>query len=138
MALDPISGIAELANSIISRVWPDKTEVQKQQFALELQRLLSESALLTKQMDVNTAEASNPNRTWITWRELVGYICATAFAWFYVGQPIITYFVVVTGHPAPILPTFDMASLMYLLTGMLGIAGIKTYEKTKLDSNNKK
>lgn len=138
MALDPLTGIAELANSIVSRIWPDKTEVQKQQFALELQKLLSQSSLLTKQMDVNAAEAANPNRTWITWRESVGYICATAFGWFYVVQPVLTYFYVITGHPVPILPTFDMASLMSLLAGMLGIAGLKTYEKVQATADNKK
>jgi hypothetical protein len=35
------------------------------------------------------------------------------------------------GHPIPDLPEFDMASLMTVLMGMLGLGGLRTFEKAR-------
>lgn len=103
----------------------------KRQFLLELEQRVGELDLAKKQIDVNTAEANNPNRTWMTWRELAGYVCVAAMSWAYVLQPMITYVVVVSGHPAPVLPEFDTYSLMMILGTMLGMGSLKSFEKIK-------
>jgi len=36
-----------------------------------------------------------------------------------------------TGVETPELPVFDMGSLMTVLMGMLGLGGLRTFEKTK-------
>jgi hypothetical protein len=35
------------------------------------------------------------------------------------------------GVTIPELPTFDMSSLLTVLMGMLGLGGLRTFEKTK-------
>lgn len=115
----------------MNKLWGNKDDELKRQFIIEMQQQLASSDILKKQLDINIAEANNPNRKWITWRELIGYICALSFGWTYLLQPVVTYLVVVSGHPAPMLPALDMTQLMMLLGTMLGVGSLKTYEKVK-------
>ncbi len=39
------------------------------------------------------------------------------------------------GHPVD-LPTLDLSQMMPLVTGMLGLAGMRTYEKTQNTQSN--
>jgi hypothetical protein len=46
-------------------------------------------------------------------------------------MPLILFGVTVSGVEIPALPEFDMGSLMTVLMGMLGLGGLRTFEKTK-------
>lgn len=129
--MDPITLILSTVGTIVNKIFPDKTESEKQRFILELQKQLSETDILKSQLEINKAEAANPNRKWVSWRELIGYICAFSFGWTYLLQPVITYCVVIAGYPAPNLPALDMTQLMLLLGTMLGVGGLKSYEAVK-------
>lgn len=115
----------------MNKIWGNKDDELKRQFILEMQKELSVSDILKKQLDINIAEASNPNRKYPTWRELIGYICAFSFGWTYLLQPMITYIVVISGHPSPNLPALDMTQLMYLLGTMLGVGSLQAYRDVK-------
>lgn len=130
MTFDPISSVAELATAIVSRVWPDKTDVQKQQFALELQRELSETQLLKSQSDTNTKEAEHASIFVAGWRPFIGWVCGASFAWQYVALPICLFVATATGHPF-VAPAFDVASMTYVLMGMLGLGTMRSFEKIK-------
>lgn len=136
--MDPISSILATITAVVSRVWPDKTkegEVRARMFSeqlnAQLQLELAKNELLTKQIDVNAAEAANPNRKWISWRELVGYVCALSVAYTYLLQPFLVFGFAAAGHPIKDLPILDMGQLMFLLCGMLGLSIGKTVEKIK-------
>ena len=49
----------------------------------------------------------------------------------FVGVPITLFFVGWFAVEIPELPQFDMNSLMTVLLGMLGLGGLRTFEKTK-------
>jgi len=111
--MDPITTIVSLATSIINKIWGNKDDELKRQFILELQDKLNDIELLKGQMDINKAEAANPNRKWISWRELVGYSCAFAVMWTYIIQPFLVFIAALVGHPLPVLPELDMGQLMF-------------------------
>jgi hypothetical protein len=129
--VDVVTTIGGLVNTLLSKFFPDKDAQQKQAFILELQARLGELDLAKGQIDINKAEAENPNRTWITWRELLGYMCVAAFGWSYLLQPVLTFLIVTAGYPRPDLPALDMAQLTMLLLTMLGYTGLRTIEKVK-------
>lgn len=130
--MDIVTSILGLATSIFNRVVPDKSKEQEQQFVLELQKAIIESQLLKTQTDINQAEAANPNRKWITWRELTGYFCAFAVGYTYIAQPFLIFTFAAVGHPITYpLPDLDMGQLMFLLIGMLGLGGMSSLEKIK-------
>ena len=65
------------------------------------------------------------------WRPCIGWICGIAFGYHFVLQPVIIFVVALVGMEIPELPEFDMGTLLTVLGGMLGIGGLRTYEKQK-------
>lgn len=86
------------------------------------------------QLEVNKAEAAHRSIFVAGWRPMVGWVCAAALAYHFILYPlavfILVYFNVSGLHPSD-LPSFDMDSLMTVLLGMLGLGGLRTYEKSK-------
>ena len=65
------------------------------------------------------------------WRPFIGWTCGIAMFWHFVGVPITMFFVSWFSMEIAELPQFDMNSLMTVLLGMLGLGGLRTFEKTK-------
>lgn len=123
MPIDPISAVSELATTVVSRIWPDKTEEEKAKLAAAL-------TIVQGQLDANKAEASSPNAFTSGWRPGIGWVCATALFFQYIARPCLLWYGVVSGHQWPPLPGID-DNLWQLMLGMLGLGGLRTYEKTK-------
>lgn len=83
------------------------------------------------QIEVNKIEAASSDFFKSSWRPFIGWVCGVAFAYHFVLQPIIIFVVALFGAQIPALPEFDMASLMTVLGGLLGLGGLRTYEKSK-------
>jgi len=69
MALDPITAGLDLANSIVGKIWPDKSAQEQQQLAAAL-------ALIQGQMEINKTEAANPSVFVSGWRPFIGWYVA--------------------------------------------------------------
>ena len=83
------------------------------------------------QVEVNKAEAQHRSIFVAGWRPFVGWTCGVALAWHFVLAPFIMFFSAYFGVELPKLPTFDMESLLTVLMGMLGLGGLRTFEKFK-------
>lgn len=83
------------------------------------------------QVQVNQAEAQHRSIFVAGWRPFIGWVCGIALAYHFVLSPIILFGVAFTGVVIPALPEFDMGSLMTVLMGMLGLGGLRTFEKSK-------
>ena len=83
------------------------------------------------QLEINKAEAQHKSIFVAGWRPFIGWTCGIALAWHFVLQPLIMFLSVLFGFTLPELPAFDMGSLMTVLMGMLGLGGLRTYEKQK-------
>ncbi len=81
------------------------------------------------QLEINKAEAASGSVFKGGWRPFIGWVCGVAFAYHFVLQPFIVFGVTVVGVEIPELPTFDMGSLMTVMMGMLGLGGLRSYEK---------
>lgn len=86
------------------------------------------------QLEVNKSEAAHRSTFVAGWRPFIGWVCGFALAYHFIVVPMLTFGLVafnVTGlHPSD-LPRFEMDSLMTVLLGMLGLGGLRTYEKAK-------
>ena len=121
MAFDPISAGIDLATTVISKIWPDKSAAEAQQLAVAVQ-------LVQSQMDVNKVEAANPSVFVSGWRPAIGWICGMGCAWNWVGLPIAKLGLDIAGHPIS-LSSADLGEMMPILLGMLGLGGLRTLEK---------
>lgn len=74
------------------------------------------------QTDVNAIEAANPNWFVSGWRPFIGWIGGLGLAYRYLVLPSVVWYS--TGSMPP-----PDASLMELVFALLGIAGLRTYEK---------
>jgi hypothetical protein len=83
------------------------------------------------QVSVNKEEAKHRSIFVSGWRPFVGWTCGIALAYHFVLAPLILFGVGISGYQIPALPEFDMGSLMTVLMGMLGLGGLRTYEKQK-------
>ena len=89
------------------------------------------------QIEINKAEATHKSIFVAGWRPATGWCCSIALMWHFVLQPLATFVIAYTGVDAPPLPEFDMDSLLTVLLGMLGLGGLRTFEKTKGVSREK-
>lgn len=127
MLKDLISPVADLLGKFV----PDQTE--KLKLAHEIATLTEKQAhsIAIAQIEVNKVEAASDSIFKSGWRPFIGWVCGVAFAYHFVLQPLLVFVLTYMGHPVPALPEFDMASLMTVLGGLLGLGGLRTFEKYK-------
>ena len=83
------------------------------------------------QADVNKQEAQHRN-IWVAgWRPFIGWVCGVALAWHFVLAPVVLFVAAWADVQLPTLLAFDMDSLMTVLLGMLGLGGLRSFEKAK-------
>ena len=83
------------------------------------------------QLEINKVEASHKSIFVSGWRPFIGWTCGVALCWHFVLQPVTLFVCSYIGLTIPELPSFDMGSLMTILGGLLGLGGLRTYEKQK-------
>jgi hypothetical protein len=82
------------------------------------------------QVEVNKVEAAHRTVFVAGWRPFTGWSCAAALCYHFLLQPLFVFIFTALGYNFD-LPEFDMESLMTILLGMLGLGGLRTYEKQK-------
>ena len=106
---------------------------QKNKLAHEITTMAEKHALeLAKgQLEINKAEAQHKSLFVAGWRPFIGWTCGIALAWHFVLAPLTMFICAYLNVAIPELPKFDMGSLMTVLMGMLGLGGLRTFEKYK-------
>lgn len=120
-----LTGLGEAATAakgIIGMFFPDKTETEKAQLAASL-------ALIQAQTDTNKVEASNPSVFVSGWRPFIGWVCGVACAWNWLGLPVALFVNAALGRPPLAMAPADISQMWPVLIGMLGLGGLRTYEK---------
>ena len=107
----------------------DAKNAMAHEIATMAERAAHEAAMA--QVEVNKAEAQHRSIFVAGWRPFIGWTCGVALAYHFVLAPLIVFGVAWYGAEIPEIPTFDMDSLMTVLLGMLGLGGLRTYEKQK-------
>lgn len=118
-----LGSVANLAETVINKLFPDKSEAERQQLAAAL-------TIIQGQLDTNKAEAANPNMFVAGWRPFIGWICGTGFGVQFIVGPLGQWIATLAGHPV-VFPPMDLGTMIPLLLGMLGLGGMRTVEKVQ-------
>ena len=128
MALDPISAALDLGNTLISRIFPDPAQADAAKLELLKLQQSGDLAQMTAQTDINKVEASNSSIFVSGWRPAIGWVCALALAYQYLLKPLAMGILPNFGIAIAPLPGLD-DNLWQLMMGMLGMGGLRTFEK---------
>jgi hypothetical protein len=131
-----ILGISSVVESV-GKVIGDLHTSDKERMELELESKRIDQAVDLGQMEVNKVEAANQNLFVAGWRPAIGWVGAGAMAYQFLLYPILVWawvwlqaegYVPKEVKPPPML---DTEALWVILSGMLGIAGMRSFERVK-------
>ena len=116
----------DMIGNIISKVADniDRFTLDKQEKAELI------TAINKAQLEVNKVEAGHTSRFVSGWRPFTGWVCSFALLYHFILQPLLTFVLYTFGNEI-VLPTFDMGTLTTVLLGMLGLGGMRSFEKVK-------
>ena len=117
-----VRGVINDIGGVLDRLFPAPAE------RAEVERARHEIARLPalKQID----RAGQPSLFVTGWRPTIGWVCALALAWAFLVQPVALWVITTFGLGAPV-PAMVTDHLLEMVLAMLGIAGLRTFEKTK-------
>lgn len=116
-------GAVEIASGIGGVV--DKfMETPDEKRAAEIVMAKLENNKHALQTEINKIEAGHRSLFIAGWRPAVGWICVFALAWNWILFPLLQFF-----YTERALPSLDVGDAIALVMALLGVAGIRTYEK---------
>jgi len=118
-----LGGIGKLAKDIRQAVTGEISPEKRAE--IEAQLLEIENQGLQAQIELNKIEAQSASVFVSGWRPAAGWVCVLGLFYTFLLQPLLAW--ATSSKP----PEIDTTLLIQLLFGMLGLAGIRTYEKGK-------
>jgi hypothetical protein len=125
-----IGPVLELGKSLLDRFGPED-KAKKRLMEAEFLRMAAEGELkqVIAQLEINAKEAAHPS-VWVAgWRPFFGWVGGVGFLYVVLLKPLLSWLASIQGWPTP--PDVDSDVLMIVVTGLLGIGGLRTFEKTK-------
>lgn len=125
MAFDVNMGVgqvADLVTTVINKIWPDKSEQEKQELAAAL-------TVVQGQLEINKVEAAHSSIFVAGWRPASGWICNIGLLYTFLLQPLLTWLCTVAGVAQP--PGIPFDALYVLLGSLLGVGTLRTVDKVK-------
>ena len=129
-------GIGAIIDSV-GKVASDLITTDKERLQLELEGRRIDQAIDLAQMEVNKTEAGNQNLFVAGWRPAIGWVGAAAMAYQFLLYPLLVWAWVwlqaeqIVPKEVKPPPMLDTEALWVILSGMLGIAGMRSFEKTR-------
>lgn len=121
----------------IGKVADDLVTSDEERLKVALQEKVLTGELIKGQLEINKTEAQHQSIFVAGWRPFIGWVGAIALGYQFIMYPMMTWlwamfqakgWVPLALTPPPVL---DADELWVILTGMLGIAGLRSFDKTK-------
>jgi len=129
MSLDPVTAGIDLVTTFVGKFVKDKDLAAKLMADANSQEMAGEISARLGQIEVNKIEAASGSLFIGGWRPAVGWVCVSALAYQFVLSPLFRFVALVTMDTPPAFPVLDSSQLTPILIGMLGLGGLRTYEK---------
>ena len=121
MDITGVGAVSDLINTVVGKIWPDKSEQEKQAIAAAVM-------VVQGQLDINKEEAKSPSIFVSGARPFIMWVCGFGCAWNWLFLPIVKVGLLIGGIQVTVSPA-DLTEMMPLLLGMLGLGGYRTIEK---------
>lgn len=126
---DIISAVRDLASEVIvDKDKKNELNVRLQELEDKTNERLHDE--LMGQIEINKIEAASTSVFVAGWRPFIGWAGGVGLSWTFVASPIVEFLSRIFGYSGK-MPEVDTGQLMTLVLAMLGISGMRTYEKTR-------
>jgi hypothetical protein len=115
---------------VLDRVIPDQAAAAKAKLEMEARLLEAATAQAAQQTEINKIEAAHQSIFVSGWRPYIGWVCGMAIAWAFLLSPMLSWLLPVMGVVA-VVPPLQTEFLLELVFAMLGLGGLRTFEKLK-------
>lgn len=124
-----LGSIFEMGKTLIDRLIPDPEK--KAAAEMEMLKMAADGELkqVIAQLDINAREAQHPTIFVAGWRPFFGWCGGVGFLYAVMIQPLLAWYGATKGWPVP--PELNLDLLWVVVTGMLGIGGLRSLEKFK-------
>lgn len=128
--VDTVQGFMQgVVKPVLDKFVPDADKrLEAEQLAM---RQIQEITL--GQQEINKAEAASPSMFVSGWRPFIGWVCGGSLAYaaivHYALSWVLDVISIFSGQSLPPLPKPDLGITLEILAGMLGLGGLRTYEK---------
>lgn len=121
--------IFEIGKTLLDRFIPDPEK--KAAAEMEMFKMAADGELkqVIAQLEINAHEAQHTSVFVAGWRPFFGWCGGVGFLYAVMLQPMLTWYGANKGWQAP--PELNLDLLWVVVTGMLGIGGLRTFEKAK-------
>ena len=125
-----VTALLPALGTLIDRLIPDRAAAERAKVEMEQQLVTAANQAALAQVEVNKVEAGHSSVFVAGWRPSIGWVCAAGLAWAFVVAPIASWALLVLGIKAE-LPAIQFDHLLELVLAMLGIGGLRTFEKMR-------
>lgn len=115
-------------SKLLDKVIPDKDAREKMAHDIAVLAERQAHDQIIAQIEVNKQEAAHKSMFVAGWRPAAGWCCVTAMGFNFVAAPLINWGTAFF-QPDVQLPVLDLEVMMPVLLGMLGLGGMRSYEK---------
>jgi len=125
---DAVAAGAKLIDDVVTRIWPDATEVEKAKIAQVTEQAKQEMASVLGQLAINKAEAEHPSVFVAGWRPALGWVGSASLAYNFLMMPIFNGIAAFFGVPPVFVPT-PTEQIMSLIGGMTGLVASRSFDR---------
>ena len=126
---DAIAAGSSLITTIVNKIAPDANIEVQGKITAALIEMQNEYAIILAQVDVNKTEAASTSTFVAGWRPFIGWICGGGLAYVSIIEPLSRFVAVVIFSYHGTFPVISTEITMQILFGMLGLSGMRTFEK---------
>ena len=125
-----VTALVPALGTLVDRLIPDKAAAERAKAEMEAALIKASNEAALAQVEVNKIEAGHSSVFVAGWRPAIGWVCAAALAWAFIVAPAASWTMAALGVRET-LPAIGTDNLFELVLAMLGLGGLRTFEKMR-------
>jgi hypothetical protein len=127
--MDPISLALGIGNKLIDHFFPDANQAAAAKLELLKMQQSGDLAVMTGQLEINKIEAGSASLFVSGWRPFIGWVCGVSLTYAAIIEPVSRFIAKVVFSYTAEFPVIDTTLTLQILLGLLGLAGMRSWEK---------
>ncbi len=124
-----LAPLLDVGKTLIDRFLPDQEAKRKAEAEFLAMAMQGELKTVMAQLEINAREAQHPSVFVSGGRPFFLWVGGVGFAYAVIIQPLLTWLAAIKGWPVP--PNVNEDLLWVVVTGLLGLSGLRSAEKFK-------